>query len=98
MAVRMYSTRSLQPSASRVTDAIGFEIHGKSNNSDDQVFPFGRRPQLLCLIKGDVTPADHALLQGKIVRCLLVGPQIHSCPGIGVEAHGSDLQTIFARR
>jgi hypothetical protein len=65
---------------------------------DDQVFPLRRRPELPCLVKRNVIPASHALLQRKIVGCILVRRQLHSRPRISAETNGPDLKALISCR
>ena len=99
MVVRINSTRSL-PAVCVACHGSHAALKSMANRTipEDQVFPFGRRPELLCLRQGDVTPVNHALLQRKIVRCLLVGGQIHSSPRIGLETYGPNLQAVLTSR
>src|ERR1700722_5835777 len=64
----------------------------------NQIFAFCRRPELFRLVLRNVTPADDALLQSKVERCVFVDREIHPGFNFRAEADGPDLHPVLSSR
>ncbi len=64
--------------------------------SQQQVLPFGGRPELLFLVEMSFIPADGASLQREIKRGTLVRGETYARAGIGAIAGGHDLHAVIA--